>query len=258
MFKTHLLVAIEYRSNVIGKLVLQLVGLASVGILFVSIFANQKEIAGLSLNDTFYYYLLVPIIGMITGIGMAEPIGDEIREGVLSNHLLKPQHIWLQYITRWLAAKMSTLLILFPFYLIIGIAVHLFIPSIDFLPLILIGIPLAFVAYLLSLLIDLAFAWLAFWVDTLWWVQHLKNFLFGIFAGASIPLDFFPENLRKIANFLPFRFLYYVPIQYSLQRSSLSNLPQDLLVMFSWFIVIYIVALILWKRGIKKYDAFGN
>ncbi len=258
MFKTHLLVAIEYRSNVIGKLVLQLVGLASVGILFISIFANQKEIAGLSLNDTFYYYLLIPIIGMITGIGMAEPIGDEIREGVLSNHLLKPQHIWLQYITRWLAAKVSTLLVILPIYVVIGLTAYLLIPGINFVPLILFSLPLAITAYFLNMFIDLAFAWLAFWLDTLWWVQHLKLFLFGIFAGASFPLDFFPATLRKIADFLPFKFFYYVPIQYALQKSNVNNLTRDLLTITIWFVVVYLAALFLWRKGINKYEAFGN
>lgn len=259
LFKTHLALALEYRSYLVGILISDLISFSSIFVLWLSVFRDQSNVGGLTFSDTVLYYLLVPLVGFFTQVNMAESVASEIRYGNLSTHLLKPQRIWFQYIVRWVAAKVNALIIIAPLYAIVLIAIkYVFQSQYLTITLLIVALCIAAFAFLFSILTDLFFAWMAFWLDDIWWFKHFKLIVFGILAGASFPFEFLPNALRIIVEILPFKFMYYIPIQYLIGNRSISMLVIDFIQLGLWSLVVYLAARILWDRGINKYESYGN
>jgi ABC-2 type transport system permease protein len=112
--------------------------------------------------------------------------------------------------------------------------------------------------FLMHFFLDLSIGWLAFWIDDVWSFEHFKGITFGILAGVSFPFEFLPGNIQWLFNFLPFKFLYYTPISYVLGKRGLEELGGDLLSISLWAVGFSVLSWLLWRRGLRKYEAFGN
>lgn len=259
IFKKYLATSLEYRSSLVGLILMEVVGIASISLLWISVYKNNGQIGGFEFKDIILYYLLVPAIGIVTESSTALMLGDEIKAGILSIRMVKPVSLWLTYFSQAIATKFSTVTIIVPFYLFIILvaSIILHITPVGPLPLLL-GFLVAICAFVFSFVLDLAVGSLAFFMDEIWWFRHLKSFTFGILAGVTFPLSFMPEGIRSIVLLLPFKFLYYTPIQYALGDRTIANLVPDLTLLGFWIVIIAIVAAAIWERGVKKYESFGN
>lgn len=259
LFKNYLETSLEYRANLVTLIINQLISTASILFLWFAVYRANDEVQGFTFDKALLYYILVPLFGYITQIYISSILSKEIRTGDLSKYLLKPYKIWLVAFIRSLAAKIHILILILPIYTVI---IALYFSHIDFslnIISILFAIIIAVAALLLNAIIDFVISWLAFWFDDVWAFEHLKFILFSVLGGVSIPFDFLSDQLRSIFEFLPFKFLYYVPISYLTEnKDQLEFLLQDLLNIFVWMIPFILLSYILWKLGIKKYEAYGH
>jgi len=89
--------------------------------------------------------------------------------------------------------------------------------------------------------------------------MHIKNILFSILGGLSFPLDFVSGPLKAMFSFLPFQYLYYVPITYLLgKRSGAGMLLTDAAKLLAWTAITALLAAVLWRLGLRKYGAYGR
>jgi ABC-2 type transport system permease protein len=111
---------------------------------------------------------------------------------------------------------------------------------------------------LLQFLISFTMALLAFWV------LEVSTFIFIVFAleylagGHLFPLDILPPALAQVLNFTPFPYQMYFPVSIYLGRTTGNAVWQGLLVQAFWVAVIYVLARWVWRRGIRRYAAFGG
>jgi ABC-2 type transport system permease protein len=100
---------------------------------------------------------------------------------------------------------------------------------------------------------------LAFWLDEVWSIKHFKEIITDLLGGKRFPLAFFPMAIQSINKFLPFQFIYFIPLEYILSKHTIKiNFAQDLFFVMSWIIIFILFSSFLYKRGIQKYGAFGN
>ncbi|MBN2016501.1 ABC-2 family transporter protein [Candidatus Dojkabacteria bacterium] len=260
LFKNYLGTMLEYRANLVGIIILELISIGEVLILWIAIFRSENEIRGFTFGATLLYYLIVPLIGFITQVDISSKRSQEIRSGELSKYLLKPYNLWLDSLAEMIARKIHTLVLILPIYLIIIVTYSKLLPSSEFkFYNILLALAFASGGFLLHFIMDLFISWLAFWVTDVWSFRHFKYILFSVFGGLSFPFDLLPANIRTIFENLPFKYFYYVPISYfSGSRNIQENILSDLAGILLWLLIFFISGLILWKKGIKKYEAFGN
>ncbi len=175
--------------------------------------------------------ILVPSSGSIhvAGLALFSPmlawfLRNAVREGSVATDLARP----IPYLGQLLANQVgfSTGQILFliiaaPFALVLGgmlppasLSAGLFY---------LVSLVLAYaIATLIGLLIGLA----SFWTTETGGVQSIYDFISSFFAGALVPLWFFPPVLRMIGSWLPFEAQGFVPMQiYHGQISGAAILP---------------------------------
>jgi len=259
LLRGRLAAGLQYRTNIIGQLILDLQGLASVILLWTLIFSERSSVAGFSFGDSLLYFLLVPVVGALTGVYISEELGYEIRRGVLSANLLKPINIFAEAFTRALASKFNSLIITIPVYTAIF---FFFIAGMHLVAVtagqVLIAILMTVSGFLLHFTIDITVAWLAFWVGDVWAFKHLKRIVYLVFGGLIFPLDFVQGGARWIFEFLPFKFLYYVPAAYLLGRRSPGEFGGDMLGITLWSCLFLFIGWVLWKKGLVTYEAYGG
>lgn len=259
LFASHFSVALEYRSNLIGVFVLELVSISSMVILWTAVYRTQSSVAGYSFYEAMVYYVLVALIGFITHVDISNKLSKEIRTGTFSNYLLKPYTFWTATFMEVLASKINYLVVVFPLAIIIfGI---LFVKGylIFSLSHLLAGVFIAVLAFLLHFMLDLLIAFWAFWTDNVWAFGHMKGILFGVFGGLSFPLDFLSGHLGSVAHFLPFQFFFYIPVAYLLGKNTgMEKIVADSLHMLLWIVALALLCFFAWKSGLKRYDAYGN
>jgi len=258
LFKNHLASAVEYRSNLIGTLIVEIIALGNIIILWVAIFRTNTQVGSYTFPEAILYYLLVPLTGFFTQVYVSDTLSWQIRNGSISSQLIKPYKIWLSVFTDVIAQKLVYLTIALPIYLA---AIYFIYPQgLDLFEFgnVLIFLAIVTCSFVLHFFMDLSITWLAFWLDDVWAFRHIKQIFFKIMGGVGFPFDLLPSFWQLIFNRLPFKFFYYVPISYLLKRRSIDFLPYDLLQILLWMVLFIIIGSFLWKKGLKKYGAYGN
>lgn len=52
-----------------------------------------------------------------------------------------------------------------------------------------------------------------FYTESVWGMSTIKSLIVGFFAGAEVPIAFFPDWLKRVTEVLPFQSLYGSPLQ---------------------------------------------
>lgn len=259
LFASYFSVALEYRSNLIGVFMLELVSISSMIILWTAVYRMQNDVAGYSFYEAAIYYVLVVLIAFVTQVDISDKLSKEIRMGIFSNYLLKPYTFWMATFMEALAGKITYLIITIPLTaLILG-----FLYAKGYLLfaswLLLSALFIAILAFLLHFMLDLFISFCAFWTDNIWAFKHIKLILFGILGGYNFPLDFLSGNFASISSFLPFQYLYYVPVAYLLgKHTGVEQVMGDSLHIAAWTGALALLCIVAWKLGLKRYDAYGS
>lgn len=258
IFKNYFSTEIHYRANSAGVLVLELLSVTSIVILWTAIFEGKTSIAGLTLNDTILYYMLVPLVGTLTQVTVSDVMANEIRWGRFNKYLLKPYNIVGDCLMRLFAGKLNYVSITFPIYVVALTLFSIFTHTTIKLSNIFMALVIIVAVIALHFAIDTAITWVAFWLDDVWTLKHFKNVLFIVVGGRAFPLEYVPQNWRYFFNFLPFKYMYYIPVSYLSGKRDTSHLLEDFTGIILWSIVFIFIAKILWHFGIRKYGAYGG
>ena len=111
---------------------------------------------------------------------------------------------------------------------------------------------------LLQFFISYGMAMLAFWL------LEISTFIFILFAfeyiasGHLFPLDFLPQGLQQVLFFTPFPYQMYFPVSIYMGQSSGVELWRGLAMQLAWLLLAYVFARFMWRRGVRKYAAFGG
>lgn len=81
---------------------------------------------------------------------------------------------------------------------------------------------------------------------------------FFVFSGYLVPLSLFPSWVQKLPHFLPFAYQLSVPVEMIIGKHDAWTALH--LLMKQWMVVValFVCAVVLWRRGIKRYGAFGG
>jgi ABC-2 type transport system permease protein len=96
------------------------------------------------------------------------------------------------------------------------------------------------------------------------WLLEISTFIFILFAfeyvasGHLFPLDLLPPALEHVLFFTPFPSMLYTPIGIYMGKIVGADIVRGLVVQLIWVLMGYALARFAWRRGIKKYAAFGG
>jgi ABC-2 type transport system permease protein len=253
---------LTYRVNYLTRTLFSFIPLFAMLSLWRTIYAGKGQgsaLGGYSQAQMIFYYLLVAVVDVLTAVNEDDwQIAADIREGNISQFLLKPiDYLWyrlcLFFSGRFAFIAMACVpLMVFIFcfrdYVVWpagGAALTAFVIS-----LVLTALLQFFVSYTMAML--------AFWM------LEISTFIFILFAleylasGHLFPLDLLPPVIGHALFFTPFPYMLYVPIAIYMGKIAGAAIWQGLLIQFMWLLLAYALARFAWRRGIKKYAAFGG
>ena len=116
-----------------------------------------------------------------------------------------------------------------------------------------------FIFVFLGLMIHLMFFYIigvsSFWFGFIFGLNFGTQMIVNFLSGSLIPLDLLPDTIVKINNFLPFKYIIYMPIEVF---SGKVELGLNILIKpILWIFVFYVIGVFMFKKGIKKYEGYG-
>ncbi len=181
-----------------------------------------------------------------------DDINDDINRGALSAQLAKPLSPFGAWFARDMARRVYAFLISLSVAAFLVFAFRIPFPSFSSLLLFFSFLP---VAVALHYAIFTPFALAAFWWEQTWGQRFAVRAIMETASGMFAPISFFPDVWKSFFEALPFRFLVFVPgeiIRGSLDAGSVVRAIGEAA---AWTVALAAVCLVLWKRGIRVYQA---
>jgi ABC-2 type transport system permease protein len=114
-------------------------------------------------------------------------------------------------------------------------------------------------AFFIEILIGLIIGFFAFWTEgEVGGFQQLAYVLKRFFAGAYFPLSLLPVSFSFVGYYLPFAYSYFIPAQLYLGKIDIAMALKGVVVQLVWICLLSIIVRVIWKLGLKKYEATGS
>lgn len=247
----------QYRANLIMYLLYWLVSPIIYLAVWTSIAHSKGSVNGFTANDFITYYMLLLIVDQITSNITIHIFAYKIQDGTLSGELIRPIHPMLtNTLVNNIAFKALTIMGLIPIWILLFIA---FRPDFSHVTLqsIALSIPAVMMGFMIGFLLSAGITCLAFWTTRVYSIHEFYFALLTLFSGAFVPLTLMPEVIQDIAQYLPFQFLLYYPIQLIQGRLSTVQIIQGYLLAGAWLLLAILFFNWMWRRGVKQFSAVG-
>ncbi|WP_199423216.1 ABC transporter permease [Actinotalea solisilvae] len=99
---------------------------------------------------------------------------------------------------------------------------------------------------------------LCFWTQSYMGVNWARMALQQLFSGAMVPLVFFPDWLRLVAEVLPFQAMAYTPAMVYLGRLEGAELWWRLGAQLGWTVVLWWAARAAWRAASRRLTVHGG
>jgi ABC-2 type transport system permease protein len=82
--------------------------------------------------------------------------------------------------------------------------------------------------------------------------------LFFVFSGYLYPVELFPPALKAVVDWLPFRYQLGLPVELMMGMHTLPQALEMLARQWLWVGLMLALTLGLWRRGLRRFSAFGG
>lgn len=221
-----------------------------------SIYRQGNQIGNYSLKEIISYYVFVTIFELlVVGDNTAWSIGDEIKNGQITSSILKP----IKYLEFKFSQSIGGLAFRSMLFSPAIVAVFFLLKKYLVLPqnkfVFLIFILSAMISYVLYFLIYYIVGIVSFWAVDSYGFFFAAFVIINFMQGGLLPLDLLPSWFVSFGNFLPFKFLFFVPVGVVTGRTVFQF--SFVLIPIAWCVGLYFLARFLYKKGLKKYEGYG-
>ena len=223
-----------------------------------AIFAEHQELFGYTQASILTYILLSAFVRPFVMGTRTQEVGELIRSGDLSNFLVRPVSFLKFCASRDIADKLLNVI-----FAVVEIVILFFLlrPPVffqtDMVILFLAGIALI-MGMIQFFYFSLILSYLGFWTPDVWAPRFLSFVLAEFFTGVLFPLDILPIPLFTLSQSLPFYYFVYFPLKVYLGKLSVMAITQGFIIGLVWLVALWMLASVVWNRGLRAYAAEGK
>lgn len=218
--------------------------------------ARDGQFGRFGQSDFVAYYLAVLIVRTLTSSWVVWEMNQEVRMGTLSMRLLRPMPPFVSWMCAHLAAIPLRGLVALPIAIIL-----LFSSGVDHVtrdPVILALVPVLIVsAWLITFCAMFAIGCLSMMIERSQAVWEIWMGLWAVLSGYLVPLELLPGSLQSVARWLPFRYMLAVPVEALTNKATRPEVLAGLATQWGMIAFFGTLAVLLWRQGIKRFEAFG-
>lgn len=217
--------------------------------------ARDGNVGGYDAARFTTYYLAVLLVRMLTGAWVVWEMNMDIRQGTMALKLLRPIHPVVTYASDNLAALPLRGAVAIPLVGVLLVAVGGMSPDPAHWA---IAVPAILGAWAINFLVMCAMGCLAFFAESAMSLFEVWLGVWMLLSGYMLPLDLFPPWVVRVSAWLPFRLMTDLPVRiltggYTVQQG-LIGIGEQLL----WIAGLLLLVRFAWRRGLKRYSAYGG
>lgn len=251
--------ALEYRANALVGVIAILSGLFIEYQIWSLIFETKgyTTIKNFEFDELIIFIFLSIIIGQLKSSwhSSGEMIRS-IRTGEINKYLIRPvSYFWYHFM---MFIGFNSL-----YYIVYSIILCAFVfifPGMIFTTIssLLYFLISLFISIYLSYCIYFIMICFAFWFGEVRSLVVSYNLAMLILSGQYIPIRFFPEKILNIINWTPIRYLVDFPVSIATGILPVEERIPGLIASVMWSIILTIIGTIIYRLGIKDYEAYGS
>jgi ABC-2 type transport system permease protein len=214
------------------------------------------SVNGITAGQFAAYYIVWTLVRNMNVVFGAPYWEWRIREGELSGQLLRPLHP-INYDLAWFAgSKVVNVILWIP---IAAALVAIFHPTLDPSALqIVVFFVAIWGAYFLRTFIQSTIGMLNFWTTRGAAVFDLYMTAELLLSGRLVPLKLMPGWAQTLANFFPFKWTFFFPIESLVGNLSTEALLLGLAAQVGWIAGCVLLFRFAWRAAIKRFSAVGG
>ncbi|NIO75614.1 MAG: hypothetical protein GTN69_06980 [Armatimonadetes bacterium] len=248
----------EYAFNFLGGLLMVPIDMGMTVLIWGAIYSFIGQVGSFSLADMLAYQLLVrALIVAFLSVGTVNyQVWDDIHQGNLSLFLSRPINYQAAKLASEVGKSVVPLVSRMALFLVACVILKLYIPAQAGIWLFfLLSVALGFV---IMFLVQFIIGAMTFWVERIFGVRDLVSTVNQLLSGQLIPVSVLPAFIQSLSSVLPFQFTLFVPISIYLGKVS-GNGPLHLLaIQTAWLIGLLLLSALIWRQGVKRYEAQGG
>lgn len=245
-----------YRVDLVFDVLTLLLQVFLLKVVWVAVYGGRGSVSGVELGDLIAFLTIANLQIWLMPTVIAGVLHDRVREGQIAHDLIRPVAFLDQLLMVEVgvgAGSVPLLVVILPLAMVVGGSRPPASPEAGVFYLISLGL-----AFAVSTLLDLLLGLSAFWTLEIEGLRTIYAFVSRFFAGALVPLWFFPPTLRAIANYLPFQAIAFVPVSIYLGKLEGASLVSALSLQLVWIAVLYLLARIVWNRAMRRVVVQGG
>ncbi len=220
--------------------------------------ASGGDIGGWQLSSITAYYLLLTIASSLLVVHIEEVVAYyDIYQGWLANYLLRPvSYFWyklLQELPYRLLQGTMGIGVFLMMWLALGNLLNVDVSTGNLVRSLIIALLAFGISFLLKMVLGLS----ALWTTDFTGLAQLLEVTFLLFGGFIVPLSLFPTWLERLAYSLPFPYIVYFPVVSFQGRLTTVDFYRVLWAQLLWAVVLFLLSMILWRRGVQKFTGVG-
>jgi len=219
--------------------------------------AREAPVGRYGDREFLAYFLAAFIVRQLTSNWAAWQMNFEVRQGILSMRLLRPLTPVVSWAVETLAYMPMRLLVIVP-----PVVTWLAVLGGAFLPRTVAGWGLfalgAAGGWLLVFTINVCVGTLSLFMKSSLKLMDAYLAATFVFSGYLIPVELFPDRLRAVVEWLPFRYTIGLPVELLTSHHGTAEAARLVAVQWGFCALFGVLGLLLWRRGIRNFEAYGG
>jgi ABC-2 type transport system permease protein len=219
--------------------------------------AETGAVRGFTGADFVAYFLATFCVRQVTSAWASWTINYEVRNGTLALRLMRPIHPFWAYAIENLAAIPVRIAVAGP--VAIGALLWTSYDHVTHDPAMLGIVAVSLVgAWAITFLAHVAVGTLSLWTQSSIKVMDVWTAGFFVMSGYLVPIALFPDAIRWVPDWLPFRYQLGLPVEAITGRLELGEALRMLAIQWGWVAGLAAICAIAWKRGLERFQAYGG
>lgn len=259
VLRTNWIQALEYRANALVGVIAIMSGLFIEYQIWSLIFITQgyQSIKGFTFEELIVFIFLSIIIGQLkSSWHSSSEMIRAIRTGEINKYLIRPiSYFWYHFMMfigfNSLYYIVYTIILIFFVFIFPGFLFPTILHVLGFLISLILSIYLSYCIYFIMVCF-------AFWFGEVRSLVVSYNLAMLILSGQYIPIRFFPKEVLDFLYWTPIRYLIDFPVSIATGLLPLEEWRYGFLAAFLWCLILSKISMIIYKFGIKDYEAYGS
>lgn len=220
-------------------------------------YKNNIGIAEVNQEQMITYSIISILLVSIYSVRVDRIVNERVREGFIAIDFMRPINLIVGWFFDDIGTSIDSFLLTLLPLLIFSIAI-IKVPLPANLTAFMLFLASVFLSYLILWIITAMTSMIAFWFIELGNLSFVRSQLIRILSGSFVPLWFFPQGVQKVSAFLPFVYIYQVPLSIYIGKINFQQALQSMLIQVVWILILIFLLSLIWKKACRMVTVQGG